>query len=164
MITSVQLLTMALFLLLPLASARAQDALPEGTGKNAVQTYCVQCHDLSTVTRSGYNAEGWRNNLHMMINVGSTLPQSEVEPLVQYLAKNFPARPRPAAKMISGNAKISITEWMVPTPGSRPHDPLATADGAIWYTGQFANTLGRLNPKSGTIKEFHLPDKSGPHG
>jgi len=100
----------------------------------------------------------------MMINVGSTLPQSEVEPLVQYLAKNFPARPRPAAKMISGNAKISITEWMVPTPGSRPHDPLATADGAIWYTGQFANTLGRLNPKSGTIKEFHLPDKSGPHG
>ena len=33
MITSVQLLTLALFLLLPLASARAQDALPEGTGK-----------------------------------------------------------------------------------------------------------------------------------
>jgi mono/diheme cytochrome c family protein len=47
MITSVQLLTLALFLLLPLASARAQDALLEGTGKNAVQTYCVQCHDLS---------------------------------------------------------------------------------------------------------------------
>ena len=92
MITSVQLFTLALFLLLPLASARAQDALLEGTGKNAVQTYCVQCHDLSTVTRSGYNGEGWRNNLHMMINVGSTLPQSEVEPLVQYLAKNFPAR------------------------------------------------------------------------
>jgi len=35
MITSVQLFTLALFLLLPLASARAQDALPEGTGKNA---------------------------------------------------------------------------------------------------------------------------------
>jgi len=59
MITSVQLFTLALFLLLPLASACAEDALPEGTGKNAVQTYCVQCHDLSTVTRSGYNAEGW---------------------------------------------------------------------------------------------------------
>ena len=50
MITSVQLFTLTLFLLLPLASARAQDALPEGTGKNAVQTYCVH---------SGYNAEGW---------------------------------------------------------------------------------------------------------
>ena len=33
MITSVQLFTLALFLLVPLASARAQDALPEGTGK-----------------------------------------------------------------------------------------------------------------------------------
>jgi virginiamycin B lyase len=60
----------------------------------------------------------------MMINVGSTLPQSEVEPLVQYLAKKFSLRdPDLRPKMISGNAKFSITEWMVPTPGSRPHDP-----------------------------------------
>jgi len=164
MIKRLRLFTLAVSLLLPLGSARAQDALPEGSGKKAVQSYCVQCHDLSTVTRSGYNAEGWRNNLYMMINVGSTLPQGEVEPLVDYLSKNFPARSRPAAKLIPGNVKITISEWQVPTPGSRPHDPLATADGAIWYTGQFANTLGRLDPKSGAIKEFHLPDKSGPHG
>ena len=26
--------------------------------------------------------------------------------------------------------------WDVPTLGSRPHDPLATKDGAIWWTGQ----------------------------
>src|SRR5678815_3133588 len=134
MIKRLRLLTLAVSLLLPLGSARAQDALPEGTGKKAVQSYCVQCHDLSTVTRSGYNAEGWRNNLHMMINVGSSLPQGEVEPLVDYLAKNFPARSRPGAKLIPGNVKITISEWQVPTPGSRPHDPLATADGAIWYT------------------------------
>src|ERR1044071_7625759 len=137
-----QLLTLGASLLLPLGSARAQDALPEGAGKKAVQTYCVQCHDLGTVTRSGYDAAGWRNNLHMMINVGSSLPQSEVEPLAQYLSKNYPARARPAAKVIPGNAKVSITEWPVPTPGSRPHDPLATTDGAIWYTGQFATPLG----------------------
>ena len=147
-----------------LPTARAQDALPDGNGKKAVQAYCVQCHDLNTVTRSGYGADGWRNNLNMMINVGSTLPQNEVEPLVQYLSKNFPERQRPPAVVVPGSAKVSITEWVVPTPGSRPHDPLATADGAIWYTGQFANKLGRLDPKTGTIKEFRLPDKSGPHG
>ena len=144
--------------------ARGQDTLPEGNGKAAVQRYCVQCHELSTVTRGGYNAVGWRNNLNMMINVGSSLPQSEVEPLAQYLAKNFPERPKPAAVVVPGSAKVVIKEWLVPTPGSRPHDPLATADGAIWYTGQFANKLGRLDPKTGTIKEFRLPDKSGPHG
>ena len=142
----------------------SQTELPEGNGKKAVQAYCVQCHDLGSVTRGGYDAVGWRNNLNMMINVGSALPQNEVEPMVQYLAKYFPERPKPEAVIVPGNAKVVIKEWLVPTPGSRPHDPLATADGAIWYTGQFANTLGRLDPKSGKIKEYRLPDKSGPHG
>ena len=144
--------------------ARGQNTLPEGPGKKSVLSYCVQCHELSTVTRGGYSAEGWRNNLHMMVNVGAAVPKEEVEPLVHYLAKNFPERKRPDAVILPGNAKIVIKEWAVPTPGSRPHDPLATADGAIWYTGQFANTLGRLDPKTGKIKEYRLPDKSGPHG
>jgi len=39
----------------------------------------------------------------------------------------------------------------VPTPGSRPHDPPATADGSIWYTGQMNNVLGRLDPKTGEV-------------
>ena len=159
-----EMLSLTAILLLASNLARGQDALPEGSGRKTVQTYCMQCHDLSTVTRSGYNIDGWRNNLHMMINVGSALPQSEVEPLAQYLSKNFPERPRPAAVVIPGDHKVTISEWMVPTPGSRPHDPLAMPDGAIWYTGQFANTLGRLDPKSGAIKEYRLPDKSGPHG
>src|SRR5258706_956093 len=144
--------------------AWSQSELPEGAGKKAVQSYCVQCHDLGTVTRGGYNAAGWRNSLSMMINVVSTLPQNEVELLLQYLVKNFPERPKPAAVIIPGSAKVSIKEWQVPTPGSRPHDPMAAADGSIWYTGQFANVLGRLDPKSGKIKEYRLPDKSGPHG
>jgi virginiamycin B lyase len=160
-IISFSLSTIAFFSVHPV---RGQDALPEGDGKTAVQRYCVQCHELSTVTRSGYNAAGWRNNLNMMINVGSGLRQSEVEPLVQYLAKNFPERPKPAAVVVPGSAKVVIKEWLVPTPGSRPHDPMAAADGTIWYTGQFANTLGRLDPKVGKIKEYRLPDKSGPHG
>jgi len=160
-----------LFLLLTIAGllcaslpAWCQDALPEGSGKKAVESYCVQCHDLGTVTRAGYNQTGWRNNLHMMINVGSALPPDQVEMLTQYLAKSFPERPKPKAVVIPGSAKVSIKEWIVPTPGSRPHDPLATADGAIWYTGQFANVLGRLDPKTGEIKEFPLTPKAGPHG
>jgi virginiamycin B lyase len=144
--------------------AWSQTELPEGNGKKAVQTYCVQCHDLGTVTRAGYSEQDWRNNLHMMINVGSALPQDQVNELSRYLTKNFPEKPKPKAVVIPGSAKISIEEWVVPTPGSRPHDPLATADGAIWYTGQFANTLGRLDPKTGTIKEYHLTPKAGPHG
>ena len=52
--------------------------------------------------------------------------------------------------------KVAIREWDVPTPRSRPHDPEVAPDEALWYTGQLANKLGRLDPKTGTIKEFTL--------
>src|SRR5206468_2300322 len=142
----------------------SQDTLPEGSGQKIVQSYCVQCHELGTVTRSGYSEQDWRNNLHMMINVGSALPNDQVDELAKYLAKNFPEKPKPNAVVLPGSVKVSIKEWVVPTPGSRPHDPLATADGAIWYTGQFANVLGRLDPKTGQIKEYRLTPNAGPHG
>src|SRR5205809_3204409 len=62
-------------------------------------------------------------------------------------------------------AGVSIKEWDVPTPDSRPHDPEVAPDGALWYTGQLANKLGRLDPKTGAIKEFAVKTpESGPHG
>jgi len=61
--------------------------------------------------------------------------------------------------------KAVIREWDVPTPNSRPHDPEVAPDGALWYTGQLANKLGRLDPGTGAIKEFPLKTPaSGPHG
>ena len=123
-------------------AARSQSELSEGNGKETVQTYCVQGHDLSPVTRAGYHEQGWQNAIDMMINVGAALPKDQIARATQYLAKNFPEKPKPDAVVIPGSAKATIKEWVVPTPGSRPHDPLATPDGSIWYTGQFALTLG----------------------
>lgn len=61
--------------------------------------------------------------------------------------------------------KVSIREWDVPTPKSRPHDPAVAPDGSLWYTGQFVNKLGRLDPATGAMREFALKtEKSGPHG
>src|SRR5208282_6314668 len=76
-----------------------------------------------------------------------------------------PANSREGGATTSAPVTVSIREWAVPTPGSHPHDPLATADGAIWYTGQMASTLGRLDPRTGAFKEYRteIPD-SGPHG
>src|SRR6187431_1196565 len=62
-------------------------------------------------------------------------------------------------------ANVTITEWATPTPNSHPHDPLATPDGALWYTAQNANKLGRLDLKTGKIQEWDLKTpNSGPHG
>lgn len=65
----------------------------------------------------------------------------------------------------SASKTVTIKEWDVPTPNSRPHDPAVAPDGSLWYTGQMANKLGRFDPKTGHFKEFPLKTpKSGPHG
>src|SRR5262245_42746106 len=64
-------------------SAWSQSALPDGDGKDIVQTACVQCHELNTVTRAGYTQQGWENSIHMMINVGAALPQDQIAVVAQ---------------------------------------------------------------------------------
>src|ERR1041384_7966501 len=65
----------------------------------------------------------------------------------------------------SGPGRVNIREGIVPSLGSRPHDPLATPDGMIWWTGQFASVIGRLDPRTGQMKEFKTKTPaSGPHG
>jgi virginiamycin B lyase len=64
-----------------------------------------------------------------------------------------------------GPLNVQIKEYELPTPKSRPHDPAVGPDGSLWYTGQGANELGRLDPKTGEFKEYPLKTPgSGPHG
>jgi virginiamycin B lyase len=144
--------------------ARSQ-SLPQGPGQDLVKTACSNCHELGRVTNTGHTPQDWKTIVAMMINVGARLDRNQIDTITAYLSQNFPEKPKPAAVVIPGNADVSFTEWEVPTPGSRPHDPLAYADGSIWYTGHMANVLGRLDPKTGDIREFHpeVP-MSGPHG
>jgi virginiamycin B lyase len=143
-----------------------QVTLPNGPGKELVQSACSECHGLGQVAASGgYDHQGWQLTVERMVTDGAKVPPSQVPVVVDYLATAFPEQPKPPAVLISGSAKATIKEWDVPTKGSRPHDPLATPDGMIWYTGMYANLLGRLDPKTGQIKEFPLSTaKSGPHG
>jgi virginiamycin B lyase len=151
------------------AWSQAQDqsatALPEGNGKEIVETACGFCHSLNTVINTGHSPEEWKTVMHMMVNIGSPVPEVQFAAVTDYLAKNFPEKPLPPAVVIPGNVEVSIQEWVVPTPGSRPHDPMAAPDGSLWYAGQMANVLGRVDPRTGEIKEYHLKTpNSGPHG
>lgn len=139
--------------------------LPDGAGKELAAADCNICHTLLSRVGSGYTPEGWTTVLRMMVNQGVPLPADQIEPLKAYLIKSFPEKGKPAGAVIAGPAKVSFKEWQAPTPGSRPHDPLAAKDGSLWYTGQMANVLGRVDPKTGEIREFPLKTAhSGPHG
>ena len=156
--------SMAGLLLCAAAPAWSAD-LPEGRGREVVQAKCNSCHSFEARVGSGYTLQGWNTVLRMMTNHGAPLTAQEIAEITPYLAKNFPEKAKPAGAVIAGPAQVSMKIWQAATPGSRPHDALATRDGALWYTGQMANVLGRVNPASGAVKEFPLKTAhSGPHG
>jgi virginiamycin B lyase len=81
----------------------------------------------------------------------------------------IPALPghRPSATPADvSELNVTIREWAVPSKGGHPHDPAVGPDGALWFTEQMVNKLGRLDPKTGEFKEFSLVHgkNSGPHG
>lgn len=162
--TLVPALTAVLLCLSLPAQGQKPPNLPDGPGKDAVVTYCSGCHGLNRVANSGYPQAYWHTTVRMMMNFGVPIPPGEVIPLIDYLSKNFPERPMPVAKIIPGPVQVNIREWQVPTPGSRPHDPLAARDGSIWYTGQLSSKLGRLDPKTGQIREYPVKPQTAPHG
>jgi virginiamycin B lyase len=138
-----------------------QVQIPDGPGREQVQATCSACHDLNLITNSfGYTKEGWQDRISTMV----ALPPEVSSVISTYLAEHFAPKPVPGAVLISGPVTVNIREWLLPTLGSRPHDPLAAADGSIWWTGQYANQIGRLDPRTGTFREFPLPPGSQPHG
>ena len=149
-----------------LIPARGQGA-PEDEGKKLVDAKCNACHPIGARVGTGYDAKGWSTVLRMMSNHGVPIAAGELKPMQAYLVKTYPVKTgdRAPAKLISGPVKVSMKSWAAAMPGSRPHDSLAASDGSLWYTGQMANVLGRIDPKSGKVKQFTLKTPhSGPHG
>jgi virginiamycin B lyase len=136
--------------------------LPEGPGRELVQSQCSTCHGLSVVTNSpGYTAAVWLSLLGTMI----VMPEEESAIVADYLARSFARKPEPNAPAVPRHVEVTLREWIVPSPDSKPHDSLATLDGALWWSGQDASVLGRLDPRRGEMKEFKTRTPgSGPRG
>lgn len=58
---------------------------------------------------------------------------------------------------------IEIREWEVPFEASRPRDPFAVSSDEVWFVGQRAGYLARLNPETGEFFKKVLKEGSGPH-
>lgn len=142
---------------------QAGQNFPEGPGKATVISVCGGCHDLGRLT-AGYTPEGWLSVTTMMRNFGAPVPADQWETVRAYLIRSFPERPKPDAMVLPGPVQVFIMQWPLPTPGSRPHDPMVAHDGAIWWTGQLANKLGRLDLQTGQMKEYRVSPQTGPHG
>jgi len=136
--------------------------LPEGPGKDRVEGVCTACHQTNQIERSsGYTQEGWRELASTMVDLSGD-PKLREE-ITGYLATHFPPSDNRAATLVPGEKQVAFKEWQVPTLGQRSRDPIQAPDGAIWWAGQWGNLIGKIDPATGAMTEYPLPEGAMPH-
>lgn len=73
----------------PSASAAKAVKLPEGIGKELVETSCKDCHGLGTITEARFKQEEWRAEVDDMIAKGAKVRDDQFDIIVRYLAAHF---------------------------------------------------------------------------
>lgn len=158
-------LTAAMLVVSASSTSQAQSgsgALPDSDGKQQVEAACTGCHQTNQITRSsGYTREGWQALVATMIDLSGDAETQKT--ITGYLATHFPPNSRRAPKLIPGDVAVTFKEWVVPTLGQRSRDPIEAADGSIWWAGQWGNLIGRIDPATGKMTEYPLPEGSKPH-
>ena len=82
---------MVILSLIWLAASIGGPDLPPGEGKVIVQRACVGCHALKVVTSKRATPEEWQTVVNQMVSRGADVEDDEIETLVAYLSKSFPA-------------------------------------------------------------------------
>ena len=122
---------------------------------------CGACHGVNMITGStGYTQERWKDLI-------STMMQAARRRSARRLRSTSPrtSRRSRAASLCwyRGRCRSRSRNGSSPTLGQRSRDPLQLADGTIYWTGQFASLVGRLNPRTGEMKEWKLEPEAHPH-
>jgi putative heme-binding domain-containing protein len=75
----------------------AQEALPDGPGRDEFKRACSSCHATSTVTNQRKTLTGWTGTVNDMVTRGAQGSQADIEKVISYLSANF-GMDKPAAQ------------------------------------------------------------------
>jgi len=168
-----------------LTNAEWLSSMPGSHAEKTVLLGCVQCHTLERVVRSPHDAPAF---LQVMQRMGTYTNQStplhiqtrraerllEVrgeererarQQLAEFLAGvnlgsastwKYPLTtlPRPTGR----GTRVVITEYDLPRPTIQPHDVIVDPDGIAWFCNFGEQTLGKLDPKTGKVTEYKMPE------
>src|SRR3989454_80094 len=146
---------------------------------------CVGCHTLERVVRSTHDSAGFVQTLQRMAgyaNQSTALrPQRRLADRDRELIGEERARfQREQAEWLSAinlssgpgwrfalqsllrpsgrGTRVIITEYDLPPPTVEPHDVVVDADGIAWYSDFGDQSIGKLDPKSGQVTEYPVPE------
>jgi streptogramin lyase len=175
-----------------LSNAEWALSLPGTDAEKSFVGNCVGCHTLQPIMMSTYQADDF---LKIFQRMGTYAPGSirmrpqvllpgprgerpRVNPevanqLANYLASinmsggqaqelDFKTLPRPSGRA----TRVIITEYDLPRNTAQPHDVVVDRDGIAWYSDFGAQYMGELNPKTGEVKDYDIPEikKGSPLG
>ncbi len=145
---------------------------------------CVGCHTVERIVRSRHDAETFMKTIlpRMQGYVNQSIPQHpqlrKAERLMEergdqrvqvyrstaeYLATinlgearkwsyALTTLPRPSGRA----TRVIYTEYDLPRETISPHDVIVDAGGIAWYSSFGEQNLGRLDPKTGIVREFPI--------
>jgi virginiamycin B lyase len=141
---------------------------------------CNSCHTIERIVRSTHDAEEFSQTFQRMGGYypGSTprKPQRLVgdalravgnsdKSAADYLASinlsqhdswsyQFKTLPRLTGK----STHVIITEYDLPNPLIEPHDVMLDREGTVWYSDFGQMFLGKMDPKSGKVTQYPIPE------
>ena len=146
--------------------------------KRSFVTNCNWCHAYQLVFRTRYDENGWRQVVDRMSHyAGSPLiirnsrgrmdPEDE-EMLVKWLArvrgpesKDTPFKTFPGPSGLG--TRVIVTEYELPRLWLATHDVAGDSQGYLWYSPHRSPYIGKLDPRTGFVKEYRIPDTPGAH-
>ena len=141
--------------------------------KATLQKNCSGCHSWQQIFRNHYDEHSWSLIVDRMMHFSGTslvirnkpmsAPDPEYNLLVKFLTRvrgpdskeDAPLRifPRPRGE----STRVVITEYELPRQLLALHDATADMQGQIWFTSHKTRYVGKLDPKTGIVKEYTLP-------
>jgi virginiamycin B lyase len=67
------------------------------------------------------------------------------------------------ALAFTASAPLTVQEWTVPWPSTRPRDPFVAPNGLVWFVGQEGNYVANFDPKTGKFDRFEIEEGTHPH-
>jgi streptogramin lyase len=168
-----------------LSNAEWLESMPGTPVEKDALFNCVGCHTVQRIVKSTHDADEF---VQTMKRMGSYANQSlpvrpqkrKAERLLEergperdalfrkraeWLASinlsegdtwEYPLKTLPRPK---GRAThVVITEYDLPRSLIEPHDVIVGADGNVWYSNFGEQNVGRLDPKTGKVTEYPLPE------
>jgi virginiamycin B lyase len=176
-----------------LTNAEWIDSLPGSPEQKGGLLSCVGCHTVERILRSKYDADRILDTMKRMSGYAQmstpVRPQRRLADRDRELIGEDRARVQRAqaewiatvnlstastwkyplktrARPTAAATKVIITEYDLPRMGIQPHDVIVGPDHLIWFSSFGEMNIGSLDPATGKVTEYPIPEqkKGWPNG